>query len=457
MGNWKKINHLYLRAGFGLHPAEAIQKQNSTVVAEIRNLFNVKSNSFNLTIPSEFNKLNSQLDKMADGAVKRKILVKARTLTPDVNFQWMEEMVKGKYPLVERMTLFWHGHFACLTRMPHLVTKQINMIRKNSLGSFRDLVHNIAKDPAMIFYLNNQQNNKLMPNENFARELMELFTIGIGNYTEEDIKEAGRAFTGWKAEKRTAEFNFTERQHDKGRKTFMGRQGNFNGEDIINIILENRNTAKFIATKVYKYFVNPVVIDAQVEELADIFFKSDYDIEKMMRHLFSSNWFYDQRNIGIKIKSPIDLIVGTIKTLDLNFNDKKKFYQLQKNLGQVLFQPPNVAGWAGDKAWIDNSTLMTRLTLPTLLHKKDLEVILEKKKRQAPSTAEVSVNLCPYVDNFAGASDKELADFLFGYLLQVKTSVKKEVIYDQFVYKTEADRAKKMLHRIMSLPEYQLC
>jgi uncharacterized protein (DUF1800 family) len=380
MDNWKKINHLHLRAGFGLSPEEAIQKQGSNLTVEIRQLFNIKGNAFRLTEPAAFTRLNSQLDKMADGAAKRQTLVKGRKFTNDVNFQWLEEMGKGKHPLMERMTLFWHGHFACLSRMPHLVTTQINTLKKNALGNFRDLVQDIAKDPAMIFYLNNQQNNKEMPNENFARELMELFTIGIGNYTEKDIKEAGRAFTGWKAEKRTAKFKFTERQHDKGSKTFMGRTGNFNGEDIINIILENRNTAKYIATKVYKYFVNPKVIDSQVEELADIFFKSDYDIAKMMRHLFSSNWFYDQRNIGIKIKSPIELLVGMIKVLDISFKDKKKYLQIQKELGQTLFQPPNVAGWPGDKAWIDNSTLMTRLTLPSVLKKKDLEVILENDK-----------------------------------------------------------------------------
>lgn len=457
MDNWKKINHLYLRAGFGLSPTEAIEKQDSTLATEISHLFKIKGNNFELTVPNKFNTLNNQLERMADGAAKRQTLVKARALTPNVNFQWLEEMVKGKYPLVERMTLFWHGHFACLTRMPNLVTKQINTIRNNALGNFRDLVHDIAKDPSMIFYLNNQQNNKKVPNENFARELMELFTIGRGNYTEKDIKEAGRAFTGWKAERRTAKFKFTDRQHDYGTKTFMGRQGDFNGEDIINIILENRNTSKFIATKIYKYFVNPKVIDSQVEELADVFFRTDYNIAEMMKHLFTRNWFYDQRNIGVKIKSPIDLIVGTIKTLDLNFKEKKKFYQLQKSLGQVLFQPPNVAGWPGDRAWIDNSTLMTRLTLPVLLNNKKLDIILGKKKRQAPSSAEVSVNLCPYMEHFEGSSDEDLADFLFGYLLQTKTSVKKEVIYDQFVSSSEVDRIRKMLFRIMSLPEYQLC
>lgn len=457
MNNWKNINHLYLRAGFGLTPKESMEKLDSDLKSEIKYLFNTAGNSFSLTEPEEFTRINSQLSKMADSANKRKTLVKARKFAHDVNFQWLEEMVKGNDPLLERMTLFWHGHFACLTRMPNLITKQINTIRKNALGSFRELVHDIARDPSMIFYLNNQQNNKKMPNENFARELMELFTIGIGNYTEEDIKEAGRAFTGWKAEKRTAQFAYKERQHDSGTKTFMGRTGNFNGGDIIDIILENRNTAKYIATKIYKYFVNPKVIDSQVEELADVFFKSDYDIAEMMKHLFHSKWFYDKRNVGIKIKSPIELIVGMIKVLDLSFKDKKRYYQIQKELGQVLFQPPNVAGWPGDKAWIDNSTLMVRLTLPSILKKKDLDVILEKRKRRKASEASVSVNLCPYMENLSGVSDEELADFLFGYLLQTNTSVKKEVIYKQFVYTDEVDRLKKMLHRIMSLPEYQLC
>ncbi len=300
MGDWKKIKHLYVRAGFGLDLNQSKNKMNSNLSSEINTLFNIEEYE-DIKIPPSFTKLLNKTTSMSDVMVnlrKREIEKKNKDFMTDVTLGWLDKMAGNKNPLLERMTLFWHGHFACHSKLPNLAVNQINTIRKNALGNFKDLVHAIAKDPAMILYLNNQQNNKRKPNENFARELMELFTIGIGNYTEKDIKEAGRAFTGWKADKFKGEFDFVEKQHDFGEKTFMGKTGNFNGGDIVDIILEKKEVADFISKKIYKYFVNDNVDKNNVAEISDVFYSSNYDIKKTMHFIFSSKWFYDNKNIG---------------------------------------------------------------------------------------------------------------------------------------------------------------
>ena len=219
-------------------------------------------------------------------------------------------------PLRERMALFWHGHFACTSRLSGLAARQINTIREHALGNFRDLLIGIAKDASMIRFLNNQQNRKEQPNENFARELMELFTLGRGHYTEQDIKEAARAFTGWSSDF-GGYFIFRPRWHDYGVKTFFGQDGNFDGTDIIDLILENRQTARFITEKIYRYFVSEIVNEGIVEDLSNQFYESGYQIDQLMRSIFESDWFYDPENRGTKFKSPVELMVGLTQTLSL--------------------------------------------------------------------------------------------------------------------------------------------
>jgi uncharacterized protein (DUF1800 family) len=184
--------------------------------------------------------------------------------------------------LLEKMTLFWHGHFACTIKVGMLAAQQLNSIQQHALGNFRDLVLAIARDPSMIRFLNNQQNKKRQPNENFARELMELFTIGRGFYTENDVKEAARAFTGWSSNL-SGEYVFRERQHDFGEKRFMNKRGNFDGTDIIDILLERRETAHFITKKIYQYFVNEKVNERRLEQLAAGFYDKNYDIKWLMQ------------------------------------------------------------------------------------------------------------------------------------------------------------------------------
>ena len=222
----------------------------------------------------------------------------------------------------------------------------------------------------MLQFLNNQQNRKQHPNENFAREVMELFTIGRGNYTEQDVKEAARAFTGWGANVK-GEFVFRRFQHDTGIKTIFGKTGNFDGDDVIDILLEQKATAYFISYKVYRFFVNEEADIEKIDWLAGRFYQSGYKIASLMEDIFTSEWFYEDKNIGAKIKSPIELLAGIRRILPMSIEEEEAQLIIQRILGQMLFYPPNVAGWPGGKSWIDSSSLMMRMRLPQLFTEQD--------------------------------------------------------------------------------------
>jgi uncharacterized protein (DUF1800 family) len=203
----------------------------------------------------------------------------------------------------------------------------------------------------MITFLNNQQNKKNHPNENFAREVMELFTLGRGNYTETDVKEAARAFTGWSLGPNGA-FLFKPRLHDAGSKTVLGQTGNFNGDDVVDILLKMPKTANFICKKMYKFFVNENIDDARVAYLATRFFKNNYDIKKLLEDIFTSDWFYEQKNIGAKIKSPIELLAGIRRYIPMVMDNDEVQLLFQKVLGQILFYPPKCS-WLGWRQKLD--------------------------------------------------------------------------------------------------------
>jgi uncharacterized protein (DUF1800 family) len=266
--------------------------------------------------------------------------------------------------------------------------------------------------------LNNQQNVKDHPNENFARELMELFTVGIGNYSEKDIKEAARAFTGWGVTN-SGEFIFKENQHDSDEKEFFGEKKNFSGEDIINKLLENKQTANYIAKKIYKEFVNHKVDDNHVEQLATIFYDSGYDIEALMRAIFNAPWFYDEMHIGAKIASPVELIVRLKKYLEVEFLELKHLINYQKALGQVLFFPPNVAGWPGNTTWIDGASLLVRLNTISFIQEDGVSLDLEGKpqfeeelndSRNPNRAKKLTAKWDKLLNWSSGKSDEELAE-----------------------------------------------
>lgn len=383
-----------------------------------------------------------------------------------LNLAWMEKLRITEDPLREKMTLFWHNHFACRSLIPYLAQQQNNILRKYALGRFADMLMEISKDPAMLQFLNNQQNRKGHPNENFAREVMELFTLGRGSYTETDIKEAARAFTGWGYNLK-GEFQFREKQHDFDSKNFRGQTKNFSGEDIINSILEDKQTARFITKKIVTDFVsqdNPPT--DLVDDCAQSFYKSGYDIGKLVKDILSSNWFYKSEFSGNKVKTPVELIVGIQHHTESQFADTQSLIFLQRALSHLLFFPPNVGGWPRGKQWIDSSSLTFRMAMPQLVFSKqetefqakddgDVNSLREKKPRRDFS---LNVNWKNLATHFTGNTENVYAK-AEDYLLSKSTSAenKKNIIKFSTGAKDESDLVKKIFTGIMSLPEYQLC
>ena len=267
---------------------------------------------------------------------------------------WGGRMLRTTRPLEEKLTLFWHGHFATgntKVRDARMMLRQNEMLRANANGSFRDLLMGILRDPAMLVYLDNGENVKDHPNENFGRELLELFSLGVGNYTERDIREGARAFTGWTND--ALEFEFDAEQHDFGEKTFLGRTGPFDGGDIIDIILEQPAAAEFIAAKLYRYFVREEIDDEVRAELGATFRDAGYELQPLLTRIFLSRDFYGAASYATQIKSPVQLVVSTYRKLGLTeLPTIPDFNRLTAGLGQTLFNPPNVAGWAGGRTWV---------------------------------------------------------------------------------------------------------
>jgi uncharacterized protein (DUF1800 family) len=393
-----------------------------------------------------------------------KMILKSKNENEELNCEWLFKMANTKAPLREKMVFFWHNHFACNVPFSYLMQVQNNTIRKHALGKFGDLLHAISKDPAMIFYLNNQQNHKQHPNENFAREVMELFSLGIGNYHEKDIKEAARAFTGWSFNNK-GQFTINQKQHDYDEKEFMGQMGSFNGDDIINIILKNKKVSEFIVTKIYREFVNDNIDENRVMVLADAFYNSDYDIAELMRTILTSEWFYDAENIGSKIASPVELLVRYKKLVGLDYEKQKTQINLQHVLGQLLFHPPNVAGWKGGQNWIDSSSLIFRLSIPQyILNNSGMDIeakpAFEEPPRETLREKNIGViksDWIRFVSEFKNLSNDQLAESLLNSLIQCDTGrIKREYINIDLDNSTEEKRIISMAANIMALPEFQL-
>jgi hypothetical protein len=282
--------------------------------------------------------------------------------TQRLGLWWANRMLATPRPLEEKLTLFWHGHFATgenKVRDYRMMLRQNLMLRRLASGSFRDLLVGILKDPAMLVFLDNGENVKNHPNENFGRELLELFTMGVGNYTEKDVREAARAFTGWTND--VLEFKFDAAQHDDGVKTFLGRTGNLNGEEVIDTILRQKVTAEFVSGKLYRFFVREDISPATTAELGRTFRDSGYQMKPLLERIFLSRDFYSEPSFATQIKSPVHLLVSTYRKLGLReVPTIPDFGRMSGGLGQSLFNPPNVAGWAGGRTWITPSTLLER-------------------------------------------------------------------------------------------------
>ena len=455
----KHIQHLYWRAGFGIQPEELVNLSKISKTEIVMNLFKDSSTITSLKIDtSEIDEVIYSMSKVSKSKL-RMLLKKSNLKSLELNTAWINRLIQPKELLRERMTLFWANHFVCEDKNIVYIQQYNNTLRKHALGNFGDFIKAISKEASMIKYLNNKQNRKAKPNENFARELLELFTLGNGNYSEKDIKEAAKAFTGYN-HTRAGEYQFRKLQHDFEKKEFLDSKGNFDGDDIIDIILKEKQCARFICTKMYKYFVNETLDKEHIEKMTAIFFK-DYDIEKLMRFVFLSEWFYDAKNIGSKIKSPIELLVGMHKIVPVTFSDDKGLLYLQKLLGQVLLRPPNVAGWKGGKTWIDSNTIMIRLKLASILLNNAIIALEEKgdfedsfqmyydKMKRRNKKLDTTPNWNTFERVFKNTTIEELKDTLILCDLNKGTQ--------QLLNQLETDTKRAYCIQLMSLPEYQLC
>ena len=454
----RHIQHLYWRAGFGITPSLLNSKASQNRKEVVKKLFEDSRDYRPITvIKDSLNDINFIALRHNKKALKE-LKTKLREKRTDMNYAWVSKAANSKELLREKMTLFWANHFVCRGTNSFYVERYNNTLRRHALGNFKELTKAVSKQAAMINYLNLKQNKKSEPNENFARELMELFTLGEGYYTENDIKESARAFTGYNYNLR-GDFKFNVRQHDFGRKKFFKKNGRFDGDDIINIILSNKRCAQFICEKIYRYFVNENVNDLHIKEMVSVFFPK-YNIEKLMKHIFMSDWFYNEEHIGTKIKSPIEFLVGMHKTVPMHFKEPKRLLSVQKALGQALMDPPNVAGWEGGKSWIDTNSILLRLRLPSILLNNNYISIKEQgefgdklssfiKKRSRKNFFKVHANWNFFEVEYKNVSIKNIKD----HVLQTKATRSTETLLERL----SKESKKEYCIQLMSLPEYQMC
>jgi len=482
--NRLKNQHLLWRAGFG-PMAENVAELNEISTKNLWKKLLDSSTETPQKIDVAANPFEDKTMMNVDGTImeyskldadkKRALAKQGREDLKDMNIAWLNLMINSKAQLREKMSFFWHGHFACRSNNAYFSQNLVNIVRTNALGNFGEMLKAVSKTPAMLQFLNNQQNRKGKPNENFAREVMELFTLGRENYTEKDIKEAARSFTGWGFDK-TGEFVFRKSVHDDSEKIFMGQTGNFDGDDILNFLLKKKETATFITKKIYHYFVNEDIDETKIKYLSTRFLKNNYDISKLLEDIYTSEWFYEQQNIGNKIKSPIELIAGIRRFLPLTLDNDDAQLLFEKVLGQILFYPPNVAGWAGGKSWIDSSTLMVRLQIPQVLSSKDSldirpktdddvnmgmmeekRIKLGKKTAYSASGASATIDWKTVSKIFENTARPKLSQAIIDSLLQTKARIDGVLLASYLNNESRESFIKSVVINVMSTPEYQLC
>lgn len=370
----RKARHLLNRAGFGVPHGRIELLERMGPRNAVRHLVYYQDQPFSFPDADfiigadayrQLNRQNRSLPERKRQEARRALRRHERTVVAALQMWWMERMYKSPRPLEEKMTLFWHGHFATSAQKVQSsgLNYEINGIcRAHATGNFKDLTLRVGQSGAMLQYLDNNRNVKTSPNENWARELMELFTLGVGNYTENDIKESARAFTGWKYGLDGFQYNL--RQHDTGEKTFLGQTGRFDGWDIIDVIFEQKAASEFIAGKLWRFFASEQDNREVIAELASTLRSNNYELAPVLERLFLSRAFYDDAVIGSQIKSPVQHILQLVDDLELEYPPYETMVQCAALAGQRLFHPPNVKGWDGGRAWINANSLLLRYNFP---------------------------------------------------------------------------------------------
>jgi uncharacterized protein (DUF1800 family) len=358
--DFPEARHLLLRAGFG--PEPALMQQLASLDREQAVQFLLHEPPVMLEAPGC---VSAQIPDVAtrkhwSKAQRRDYRKQVKACGRELKRWYVRQLVSDKAVLKEQMTLFWHNHFTVAlkkVREPQLIMRQHQMLQRHALGRFDQLLLEVLRDPAMLIYLDNVNNRKQKPNENLARELLELFTLGVGHYSEQDIREVARALTGLTVDRTTYDSVLRLRQHDKRDKTFLGATGKFGVEGVVDVILRQPQTAKFIARKVWLNFVS-VADETEISRLAAEFALT-WDIGELVRQILLSSQFWN--NPGQMIKSPVELAVGSARVLGSHMLPDQGVPALLTRMGQDLFDPPNVKGWPGGNDWVDASRLLVRI------------------------------------------------------------------------------------------------
>lgn len=445
--NERTVAHLLRRAGFGATSEEIKFYLSMGQQKAIDYLLNYES---------------------VDDSAVEKLISDAKFPTDNVTgiiSEWVLRMAFTKRPLQEKMTFFWHGHFATAifkVKEEDLMVKQIGTFRRLALGNFETMLLEVSKDPAMILWLDNNTNKKGQPNENYARELMELFSMGVGNYTEDDVKESARAFTGWTISRRTREFFFDANQHDFGQKTFLRQMGSFNGDDIVRIIAGQEATSRFITKKLFEFFAYPSPKESIVDRLAQVYLSSNYSIKAVMKEIFTSDEFYSTKAFSSLVKSPVELIIGTVKMLKAKLvSDGRSGYAsivgTMAQLGQVLYNPPSVKGWDPGLAWINSSTLLNRYNFANRLitNRNPRGNTVDPKLLLEGSNAQSATEVVNHLLKLLGLYDVDAAT-----KSELKKYLQRNDDGTKGTFKLNEESMDKevrgLIHLILSLPDYQL-
>jgi uncharacterized protein (DUF1800 family) len=388
---------------------------------------------------------------------------------------WLRRMARGPRPFQEKMTLFWHGHFATSVqkvRNAYYMWRQNELFRRLATGNWLEMLIQVAQDPAMLIWLDQAQSRKQHPNENFAREVMELFTLGEGHYTEKDVTEGARALTGWSLNRQTQQFVDRPRIHDEGEKTFLGRTGNFDGKDVLDQIVAQPQAAIFITGKLWNFFAGEPPETELNAALAAEFRRSGNNFKPLLRTMFLSEEFYAPSVIRNQIKSPVQWLVGTTRMLQCELPPPLVSANLLRSLGQDLFAPPNVKGWDGGLAWINTNTLLARYNEAATLVQGDLSIAAKmvsapgknpnrakKIERRMRNFRAGGVNVEKIFTPEERANTDSLVAALEKRLLQAKLKEKQETVLREFLADKEnfsESEIRDAIRLVMSTPEYQL-
>jgi len=373
--------------------------------------------------------------------------VLGRNDTAAIASWWLYRMRHTPAPLLEKTMLFWHGHFATSAAKVNdarLMLQQNSLLRQQALGDFAALVKGIGRDPAMLLYLDSATNRKTRPNENFAREVLELFCLGPGNYTERDIQQLARCYTGWEIQNNA--FKFSSYQHDTGSKEIFGRSGNFDGDSALPIILAQPAAARFLCTKLVRFFVadEQFVTADWIEPLARQLQESQFQIQPVLSTILSSSVFFSSAARGAKVRSPVELTIGFLRAFDAGANLQSLVESL-RGLGQLPLFPPNVKGWNGGREWINASTIVARANL--------MRQLIEGAAGRFGGTS-----LVDWLEHHDLKTGNEIVAGLSDLLLPVEppAPMREQLAAGFAATKDREAAAQRALHQLCTLPEFQL-